>query len=202
MSGLMTALHLAPHGKVVLATKRGLADCNTNFAQGGICSVAAEGDSFAAHMKDTQIAGAGLCTERVVARIVAEAPKGIADLIKCGVKFAKKPDGSWDLTREGGHSARRIFHAGDITGEKCESAMIRTVKSTPSIEILENTTVIDLITTTRRLGMKKAPHQCVGAYALDTVTQEIFAVRSPNTVLDWWLREGVSLHVQSRYGNR
>jgi L-aspartate oxidase len=119
----------------------------------------------------------------VVARIVAEAPKGIADLIKCGVKFAKKPDGSWDLTREGGHSARRIFHAGDITGEKCESAMIRTVKSTPSIEILENTTVIDLITTTRRLGMKKAPHQCVGAYALDTVTQEIFAVRSPNTVL-------------------
>ena len=61
--------------------------------------------------------------------------------------------------------------------------MIRTVKSTPSIEILENTTVIDLITTTRRLGMKKAPHQCVGAYALDTVTQEIFAVRSPNTVL-------------------
>ena len=81
----MTALHLAPHGKVVLATKRGLADCNTNFAQGGICSVAAEGDSFAAHMKDTQIAGAGLCTERVVARIVAEAPKGIADLIKCGV---------------------------------------------------------------------------------------------------------------------
>ena len=119
----------------------------------------------------------------MVARIVAEAPKGIADLIKCGVKFAKKPDGSWDLTREGGHSARRIFHAGDITGEKCESAMIRTVKSTPSIEILENTTVIDLITTTRRLGMKKAPHQCVGAYALDTVTQEIFAVRSPNTVL-------------------
>ena len=183
MSGLMTALHLAPHGKVVLATKRGLADCNTNFAQGGICSVAAEGDSFAAHMKDTQIAGAGLCTERVVARIVAEAPKGIADLIKCGVKFAKKPDGSWDLTREGGHSVRRIFHAGDITGEKCESAMIRTVKSTPSIEILENTTVIDLITTTRRLGMKKAPHQCVGAYVMDTVTQEIFAVRSPNTVL-------------------
>ena len=87
----MTALHLAPHGKVVLVTKRALADCNTNFAQGGICSVAAEGDTFAAHMKDTQIAGAGLCTERVVARIVAEAPKGIADLIKCGVKFAKKP---------------------------------------------------------------------------------------------------------------
>ena len=183
MSGLMTALHLAPFGKVVLVTKRCLADCNTNFAQGGICSVAAEGDSFAAHMKDTQIAGAGLCTERVVARIVAEAPKGIADLIKCGVKFAKKTDGSWDLTREGGHSARRIFHAGDITGEKCESAMIKTLRKNPDIEVLENSMVIDLITTTRRLAMKKAPHQCVGAYVQDTQTQEIFAVRSPNTIL-------------------
>ena len=75
MGGLMTALHLAPYGKVVLATKRALADCNTNFAQGGICCVAAPDDSFKAHMKDTQVAGAGLCTERVVARVVAEAPK-------------------------------------------------------------------------------------------------------------------------------
>ena len=183
MGGLMTALHLAPYGRVVLATKRKLADCNTNVAQGGICCVASPDDSFKAHMRDTQVAGAGLCTERVVARIVAEAPKGIADLVKCGVKFTKKADGSWDLTREGGHSARRIFHAGDITGEKCESAMIRTIRRHPEIEILENTTVIDLITTTRRLGMKKSPHQCVGAYVLDTETQEIYAVRSPNTVL-------------------
>ena len=183
MGGLMTALHLAPYGKVVLATKRHLNDCNTNFAQGGICCVASPDDSFKAHLKDTQIAGAGLCTERVVARIVAEAPKGIADLVKCGVKFNKKPDGSWDLTREGGHSARRIFHAGDISGEKCESAMIRTIGKHPEITILENTTVIDLITTTRRLGMKKAPHQCVGAYVLDTITHEIYAIRSPNTIL-------------------
>ena len=129
MGGLMTALHLAPHGKVVLATKRKLADCNTNFAQGGICCVAAPDDSFKSHLKDTQIAGAGLCTERVVARIVAEAPKGIADLIRCGVKFSKKPDGSWDLTREGGHSARRIFHAGDISfsvkeGDFCDARFV------------------------------------------------------------------------------
>ena len=183
MGGLMTALHLAPHGKVVVATKRKLADCNTNFAQGGICSVAAPDDSFKAHMRDTQVAGAGLCTERVVARVVAEAPKGIADLIRCGVKFAKKPDGSWDLTREGGHSARRIFHAGDITGERCEAAMIRAVRRRPEIDIRENTTVIELITTTRRLGMRKVPHQCVGAYVLDTETHEIYAIRSPNTIL-------------------
>lgn len=183
MAGLMSAIHLAPYGKVVVATKRRLEDCNTNFAQGGICCVASPDDSFKAHLKDTQIAGAGLCTERVVARIVAEAPKGIDDLIKCGVKFEKKPDGSWDLTREGGHSARRIFHAGDISGEKCETAMIRTVRKNQDITVLEDTTVIELITTTRRLGMKKAPHQCVGAYVLDTKTNEIYAIRSPNTIL-------------------
>ena len=183
MGGLMTALHLAPHGKVVLATKRTLADCNTNFAQGGICCVASPDDSFKAHMRDTQVAGAGLCTERVVARVVAEAPKGIADLIRCGVKFTKKADGSWDLTREGGHSARRIFHAGDITGEQCEAAMIRTIRRHTEIDIREHAIVIDLITTTRRLGMKKSPHQCVGAYVLDTETHEIYAIRSPNTIL-------------------
>jgi len=182
MGGLMTALHLADHGRVTVVTKRGLADCNTNFAQGGICCVAAPGDSFKDHMKDTQIAGAGLCKERVVARIVAEAPKGIDDLVKCGVEFSRRPDGSWDLTREGGHGARRIFHAGDITGEKCEEAMVRTVLGHPGIDVRENTVVIDLITTTRRLGMS-GPRRCVGAYVLDTVTHEIYAIRSPNTIL-------------------
>ena len=100
MSGLMTALQLAPAGKTVLVTKCGLADCNSNFAQGGICCVADPADSFEAHVADTLIAGAGLCDEQVVRRIVSEAPAGIRDLIKCGVKVAKKDDGSWDLGPE------------------------------------------------------------------------------------------------------
>ena len=181
MGGLMCALHLAPAGRTVLVTKQRLADCNTNFAQGGICCVADPSDSFEEHVRDTQIAGAGLCDEDVVRRIVSEAPAGIRDLIDCGVRFAKKEDGSWDLGREGGHSMRRIFHAGDITGQKCEAAMIRTLRRHPEIDVRENTVVIDLVTT-KRLGLK-GPNRCVGAYVLDKATDEIYAVRSPNTVL-------------------
>ena len=92
MSGLMSALHLAPAGRTVLVTKQRLEDCNTNFAQGGICCVADPADSFEEHVRDTQIAGAGLCDEAVVRKIVSEAPAGIRDLIDCGVRFAKKED--------------------------------------------------------------------------------------------------------------
>ena len=181
MSGLMSALHLASAGRTVLVTKQRLEDCNTNFAQGGICCVADPADSFEEHVRDTQIAGAGLCDEAVVRKIVSEAPAGIRDLIDCGVRFAKKEDGSWDLGREGGHSMRRIFHAGDITGRKCEAAMVRTVKRHPEIEVHEDTIVIDLIIT-KRIGVK-GPNRCVGAYVLDRNTDEIYAIRSPNTIL-------------------
>ena len=181
MSGLMSALHLSSAGRVVLVTKAKLSDCNTNLAQGGICCVADPKDTFENHAVDTEIAGAGLCDGDVVRKIVSEAPNGIEDLIKCGVKFAKKDDGSWDLGREGGHSMRRIFHAGDITGEKCEAAMIRTLRKHPEIDVRENTTVIDLIITSR-IGVP-GPSRCVGAYVLDCETSEIYAIRSPNTIL-------------------
>lgn len=181
MSGLMSALHLAPSGRVVVVTKQRMEDCNTNFAQGGICCVADPEDSFDAHVADTLVAGAGLCNEKVARRIVEEAPESIRDLIDCGVEFAKKPDGTWDLGREGGHSMRRIFHAGDITGEKCEAAMIRTVRAHPEIDVHEDAIVIDLIVTSR-IGVAGAA-RCVGAYVLDRRSGEIYAVRCPNTIL-------------------
>ena len=180
MAGLMSALHLAAYGKVVVATKGRLADCNTNFAQGGICCVMDPNDTFDKHARDTMIAGAWLGNSKVVHEICEHAPEGIQDLIDCGVRFAKKADGSWDLTREGGHSARRIFHAGDITGEKCEAAMIRKIKKS-GVELLERTIVIDLIMS-RRIGLK-GENRCLGAYVLDKKTSEIYAVRSSNTVL-------------------
>lgn len=183
MSGLMTALHLAPHGRTLLVTKRRLEDCNSNFAQGGICCVADERDSLDDHVRDTQVAGAGLCDEAVVRQIVAEAEEGIRDLIGCGVKFAKKEDGSWDLGREGGHSARRIFHAGDITGQKCEAAMVRTLRKRGDVEVRENSMVIDLITTDRTGRDGDAERRCVGAYVLDVESGEIYAVRARHTVL-------------------
>jgi len=181
MAGLMSALHLASYGKVVVVTKGRLQDCNTNFAQGGICCVMDAADTFDKHARDTMIAGAWLGKTEVVHEICEHAPEGIQDLIDCGVKFAKKSDGDWDLTREGGHSARRILHAGDITGEKCEAAMIRRVRRVKSIAVRDRTIVIDLIMT-RRIGIK-GPNRCVGAYVLDKVTGEIYAIRSPNTIL-------------------
>jgi len=181
MSGLMTALHLASYGRVTVVTKERLQDCNTNFAQGGICCVMDAADSFDKHARDTMIAGAWLGKSSVVHEICERAPEGIQDLIGCGVRFARKKDGSWDLTREGGHSARRIFHAGDITGERCEAAMIRRVRATRAIDIRERTIVIDLIMT-KRLGLK-GENRCVGAYVLDKVSGEIYAIRSANTIL-------------------
>ena len=180
MAGLMSAMHLASYGRVTLVTKERLQDCNTNFAQGGICCVMDPADTFDKHARDTMIAGAWLGRSKVVHEICEHAPEGIQDLIDCGVKFAKKPDGSWDLTREGGHSARRIFHAGDITGEKCEAAMVRRIRRSP-VDVREQTIVIDLVMT-RRIGLK-GENRCIGAYVLDKATGEIYAVRSPNTIL-------------------
>ena len=146
MAGLTAALHLAPFGNVTLVSKGRLQDCNTNFAQGGICCVMDPSDSFDRHARDTMIAGAWLGKSSVVHEICENAPAGIADLIDCGVKFSLNDDGSWDLTREGGHSARRIFHAGDITGEQCEKAMVRRVRRA-GIDIREQTVVGELIMT-------------------------------------------------------
>ena len=181
MAGLMSALHLAAYGKVTIVTKGRLQDCNTNFAQGGICCVMDPDDTFDKHARDTMIAGAWLGRSEVVHEICEHAPAGIQDLIDCGVRFAKKKNGAWDLTREGGHSARRIFHAGDITGEKCEAAMIRRVKRTKEIDVREEAIVIDLIMT-KRIGIK-GENRCIGAYVLDKATGEIYAVRSANTIL-------------------
>jgi len=180
MSGLMSALHLAAYGKVTLVTKGRLKDCNTNFAQGGICCVMDPADTFDRHARDTMIAGAWLGKTEIVHEICEHAPEGIQDLIDCGVKFAKRKDGSWDLTREGGHSARRIFHAGDITGEKCEAAMIRKIRKS-SVDVREDTIVIDLVMT-RRIGLK-GENRCIGAYVMDKASGEIYAIRSPNTIL-------------------
>ncbi len=181
MAGLMSALHLASYGKVIVVTKARMQDCNTNVAQGGICSVTAPSDTFDKHARDTMVAGAWLGRSDVVHEICEHAPEGIQDLIACGVRFAKNPDGSWDLTREGGHSSRRILHAGDITGEKCESAMIRRVRREKSIDVREQTIVIDLIMS-KRAGLK-GENRCIGAYVLDKVSGEIYAIRSPNTIL-------------------
>ena len=183
IAGLMSALYLAPHGRVLLVTKKRLDDCNTNRAQGGIACVMAAVDSFEQHVADTLTAGAGLCDERVVRAVVSGGPARIADLEALGVCFNPSTDGApgYDLGREGGHSQRRVLHAGDITGQRVESVLVERVLKHPNIQTLEHTMVIDLITT----GWLKqsGENRCVGAYALDQRSGEIYAVSTPCTVL-------------------
>ncbi len=183
IAGLTSALYLASHGRVMLVTKKKLDDCNTNRAQGGIACVMAEGDSFEQHVADTLTAGAGLCDERVVRQIVSGGPARIADLERMGVCFNAREDGQpgYDLGREGGHSQRRILHAGDITGQRVESVLVKQIHNNPNIRTLEFTMVIDLVTT-RWLGLP-GENRCVGAYVLDQNSGEIYAVRAPQTLL-------------------
>ena len=183
IAGLMSALYLAPHGEVLLVTKKKLDDCNTNRAQGGIACVMEPGDSFEQHVRDTLIAGAGLCNEEVVRTIVSNGPARIADLEKLGVNFNPRKDGTpgYDLGREGGHSQRRILHAGDITGHKVEEVLVRQVRKNPKIHICEDAMVIDLITT--KFLKREGENRCLGAYVLDSNSGEIFAVRAPHTIL-------------------
>ncbi len=183
IAGLMSALYLAPYGRVLLLTKKKLSDCSTNRAQGGIACVIDEQDSFDQHVIDTLNAGAGLCNESVVRKIVSEGPERLNELINLGVRFNHRHDGrpGFDLGREGGHSQRRVLHAGDITGQKIESVLVKRAMRHPAITMMENAMLIDLITT--RWLRRPGDNQCVGAYVLNEKSGEIFAVRSPVTVM-------------------
>jgi len=183
IAGLMSALYLAPHGRVLLVTKKRIDDCNTNRAQGGIACVMEPGDSFEQHVSDTLTAGAGLCDEAVVRKIVSAGPARIADLEALGVRFNPRVDGApgYDLGREGGHSQRRVLHAGDITGQRVEAVLVEQILKHPNIQVLEHTMVIDLITT--RWLKRPGENRCVGAYVLDQPAGEIYAIRAADTIL-------------------
>lgn len=184
IAGLMSAIHLAPLGNVLILTKKDRADSNTNYAQGGIACVVDPEDSFEDHINDTLIAGAGLCDEAVVRRIVSEGPARIAELERFGLKFAVAPQengGSYDLGQEGGHSKRRVLHCGDITGRRIEEILLDRALAQPTVSILEHAMVIDLITTARIEA--NGDNRVVGVYALDRRTGEIFAVRAPYVVM-------------------
>ena len=183
-AGLMSAIHLSEGGKarVIVVTKRGISDSNSEKAQGGIAAVMEPTDSFDAHVADTLDAGAGLCDEATVRRIVEAAPARIAELEEYGVVFDKGDSQSgYDLGREGGHTARRILHAGDITGNEVEKKLVEKVRSIPNVTVMEHCILIDLVTT-RKLSLP-GRNRCVGAYAFNSRTAEIFAVRAPRTVL-------------------
>jgi len=184
IAGLSYALQAADYGSVVIITKRDVSESATKYAQGGIASVFSTEDSFDAHIEDTMVAGAGICHEDVVRVVVEEGPQTIRNLIDWGVKFTTGAAGTdYDLTREGGHSARRILHAEDITGREIERALVYAVRQHPNVRIYEHHIAIDLIVTAKLERKPLAESRCLGAYALDITKEQVITFASTVTLL-------------------
>jgi L-aspartate oxidase len=182
LAGLSFALKAAKAGTVAVITKKAKAETNTAWAQGGIAAVTDGTDSVEAHVNDTLIAGAGLCDEAVVRRIVIDGPARIQELMELGVHFDQRPDGQPDLTREGGHSARRILHTRDATGREIERALLEAVARETRITLLENHTAIDLITM-RKLGLTAQKDRVLGVYVLDEASGDVLTLRTDRLIL-------------------
>src|SRR5215207_5526668 len=163
IAGLSFALRAQAHGQVVVVTKRAAAEAATSWAQGGVAAVLSPEDSFEKHIEDTLVAGAGLCHDVVVDLCVREAPAAVGWLAEQGAKFSREDDGQFELGREGGHSERRVVHAGDISGREIERALLDAVRASPNIMLLEWHMGVDLIALSKFGG----PDHCVGAYVLD-----------------------------------
>lgn len=182
IAGLSFALKACKYGKVVLITKKSDTESNTNRAQGGVASVMSLEDSFDLHIRDTLIAGAGLCHKDSVEILVKEGPGHVRQLVELGARFNTEPspDGGtrFALGREGGHSRRRIVHASDLTGREIERALVIQVKREENIRIFEHDFAVDLIVEEAENGLA-----CRGAYVLDTETEEITTFRAKVTML-------------------
>ncbi len=182
ISGLSFALDAATAGAVLIVTKRERTEANTRYAQGGVSSVLSADDSFEEHVRDTLVAGAGLCKPPVVQLCVEEGPACVERLVSWGVHFDRDGEGHFDLGREGGHSRRRVLHAGDITGHEIERALLAACDAHPNIRFLEHHHAIDLLTTAKHLR-RGGPVRCVGAYVLDVVGRRVLTVRARRVVL-------------------
>jgi L-aspartate oxidase len=185
-AGLSFALKVADHGKVCVISKTSIEETNTQLAQGGIAAVTYEPDSYEKHIKDTLIAGDGLCDEDVVRNLVRDAPAQIEELIKWGAQFDKKSNGEFDLAREGGHSEKRILHHKDNTGFEIQKILSEQVQKHKNIEILENHFAVDLITQ-HHLGMLVKRYNqnihCFGAYVLDLNTDQVITLLAKTTMI-------------------
>jgi L-aspartate oxidase len=183
VSGLTLALDAAAHGEVTLVTKRGIDDTNTAWAQGGIAAVLDPSDSFEAHVRDTLATGEGLSKRAIVELVVRDGPARIDALVELGAAFSKvdglDPDRPFDLTREGGHSARRVIHAGDVTGREIQRVLTESVRAHPRIRVLEGHMAIDVIELSRFGGARGV----VGAYVLDTKSGAVRTILARATVL-------------------
>lgn len=187
-AGLTLALKLSSFGKIILLAKQSAGDTNSSMAQGGISAVMSEEDSFESHVEDTLVAGAGLCKETVVRDYVEQAPERIKELANWGVHFDVRKKGGEetneiDLTREGGHSFRRILHFEDQTGLEVHRTLLARVRENPNITLMENFYAIDLIVNKEVDPDDMDPVHCIGAYGLNKNDGEVHTFLAKNTVL-------------------
>ena len=176
IAGLSYALKVAEQGKVFIITKSNEDESNTKYAQGGIAAVLYESDTHKKHIADTLDAGAGMCNENIVKIVVEEGTERVKELIELGTNFDKKPNGKFDLAKEGGHSESRVLHYKDSTGYEIERALLTKVRAHKNISVFEHYFAIDIITqhhlgelvTSQTLNVT-----CFGAYVLNTHTNKI-----------------------------
>jgi L-aspartate oxidase len=173
------ALSLPEHLRVLMITKKRYAEASSAMAQGGIAAVYSPEDSVEAHVQDTLIAGAGLCDEATVRHVVEKSRDAIQWLIWQGVPFDRDAHG-YHLTREGGHSFRRIFHVADATGQAVQDTLRARLRSAPNITVREGLIAVDLITG-MKLGLDE--HRVYGAYVLDVASDRVETLAARHTVL-------------------
>ncbi len=188
LAGMSLALRLAdsePPVRVCLITKNELMDAASAWAQGGIAAVLAGDDSVDEHIQDTLVAGAGLCHEDTVRHVVENGRAAIDWLVEQGVPFDRDEENhtALHLTREGGHSHRRIAHAADATGKAVQQTLLSRLKSHSNITVLEGHIAVDLITSRKMGGRTSGPNRCLGAYVLDKVADKVVTISARFTAL-------------------
>jgi len=185
LAGLTSALKLADHKKVLIVSKREIEDSSSQWAQGGIAAVMSDEDSVESHVKDTEFVGGGLCDHKVATFVASRGHDAIAWLNDLHVPFSRDEEShKFHLTKEGGHSHRRVVHVKDATGRAIQTTLSEKVKAHPNITILENHIAIDLITEKKSLKVEKIKsNRCLGAYVLDNKTGKVITVASQETIL-------------------
>ncbi len=182
LAGLSLALKLADKQKVAVITKKSLLDGASAWAQGGIAAVLSPDDSLDEHIQDTLVAGAGLCDLKTTRFVIEHGASAIDWLISQGVPFTRDAgsDSGYHLTREGGHSRRRIIHAADATGLAVQETIAAKARNHPNITLLERHIAVDLITGKK---LRRKDNHCYGAYALNSLNGEVITIAAQNTVL-------------------
>ena len=180
-AGLSLALSLPQHFNIAVLAKSNLTDASTFYAQGGVAAVLDETDSIEQHIDDTMIAGAHLCETEAVKQTVEGGKPSVDFLLKHGVQFTLDDQEQLHLTREGGHSQRRIIHAADATGRAISTTLVERAIEKDNITIFENYIAIDLITS-EKLGLEEQ-NRALGLYALDEKTEKVHTFLAPFTAL-------------------